>query len=203
MQLNMFDGSGEVSRQVKTRPVTSVATCSAPPLSLEARVKEQVVFFVRKAQALYPEVDLSTAIEIRFDLRGRAAGQFVRHRLNGEHWLRFNRGLLKRNVDEMLSQTVPHEVAHYVCWRMYRATPHYRKIRPHGPEWQAIMIAFGKKPDRCHSMDVSSTTNSVPYSCGCADRVHHIGIRRHNRIVKGLASFSCRICRKSLKAKQA
>lgn len=134
------------------------------------------------------------AIEIRFDLRGKSAGQ-VRIRSRSSYLIRYNPNLLERGGSDFLRRTVPHEVAHVLA--------HYRygsRIRPHGPEWQAVMRELGAEPSRCHSYDVTGLdqrrVNYFDYHCGCMD--HRLSSIRHNRIAKG-QRYHCRRCGEPLR----
>lgn len=72
------------------------------------------------------------------------------------------------NVDEMINQVTPHELAHLVCDQIYPHTNEtsfkvtgrggFRRTKRevHGPHWQEIMRAMGLRPDRCHQMKVSA-----------------------------------------------
>ena len=83
--------------------------------------------------------------EVVFDLRGQAAGQanYLKNKI------RFNRDLLEKFTDEFVSQTVPHEFAHLVAYAKFG-----RRIKPHGSEWQSVMVALGVKPVRTHNFEV-------------------------------------------------
>lgn len=130
---------------------------------------------------------------IRFDLRGRAAGQVRIHETRT--WeIRYNPTLLARNPEDFLAQTLPHEVAHLVAYRLFG-----RQIRPHGPQWRAVMGFFGAAPERCHRYDISElptrTLRRYDYRCGC--RVHRLSSIRHNRISAGRV-YLCRQCGQAL-----
>lgn len=130
---------------------------------------------------------------IRFDLRGRAAGQVRIHQ--ARTWeIRYNPTLLAQNPEDFLAQTLPHEVAHLVVYRLFG-----RQIRPHGPQWRAVMTFFGAPPERCHRYDLTGvSTRSVrryDYRCGC--RVHRLSSIRHNRIGAG-GVYLCRHCGEAL-----
>jgi len=126
---------------------------------------------------------------IRFDLRGVSAGQFRVER-DGACSIRYNPVLLLRHVDDFLSHTVPHETAHYLAYRR-----HGRGIRPHGPEWQAIMRSLGAAPERCHQYDVRGLSarrvRYFRYHCDC--RNHQLSSIRHNKVLRG-ARYLCRRC---------
>lgn len=137
--------------------------------------------------------------DIRFDLRGQAAGQAIWHR-HGSPVLRFNLELALRHVDDFIATTVPHEVAHLVV-----AACHGR-VRPHGHEWQAVMRFLGiAQPRRCH--DYAVTDHPVrrqhrwPYACACA--THQLSTTRHNRVQKGTAGYVCRRCGNALQLSAA
>lgn len=131
--------------------------------------------------------------EIRFDLRGQSAGQ-ARLCLSGDCVIRYNPALLGSNPDRFLAETVAHEVAHLVAYRL-----HGRGIRPHGPEWQTIMRRYGAEPSRCHSYDLSAAQHrslrQFRYHCHC--REHDLSSIRHNRVLKG-RTYYCRRCKTAL-----
>lgn len=88
------------------------------------------------------------SIAIRFDLRGRAAGQAGKR--YGQHYLRFNRehiALGGQTWDHLLNDTVPHEVAHVVCY----AFPQYG--RAHDSGWKRVCLALGGNGKRCYSAE--------------------------------------------------
>ena len=127
--------------------------------------------------------------DIRFDIRGRAAGQAKFGR--AVPWvIRYNPVLLAGNTDAFLAETVPHEVAHLAAFARYGS-----RIRPHGAEWRAIMDHFGAAPQRCHRYDVAGIAprrlQEFSYHCGC--RNHLLSSIRHNRIVAG-KTYLCRQC---------
>lgn len=127
--------------------------------------------------------------EIRFDIRGRAAGQARFGR--AMPWvIRYNPVLLAQNTDAFLAETVPHEVAHLAAFARYGS-----HIRPHGPEWRALMGYFGAAPQRCHRYDVAGIAprrqQEFSYHCRC--RNHVLSSIRHNRIAAGRI-YLCRQC---------
>lgn len=129
-------------------------------------------------------------LELRFDLTGRSAGQVVwrsPHRL----CIRYNLGLALAQPDSFVAETVPHEVAHVVAYACHG------RVRPHGPEWQAVMRHFGfAEPRRCHDFALTDTAvrrqRRWTYACGCAD--HQLSTTRHNRIQQERQRYVCRVC---------
>lgn len=64
-----------------------------------------------------------------------------------------NPNFLVEYPEEIINQTVPHEVAHLICRSMYP------KASAHGKEWKSIMSdCFEKDPLRCHKMRLQSKT---------------------------------------------
>jgi SprT protein len=129
------------------------------------------------------------AVEIRFDLRGRAAGQ-ARYGPHDPWVIRYNPLLLLENPGAFIAETVPHEVAHLIAFLR-----HGPRIRPHGPEWRAIMEQLGAVPERCHRYDVSRIPRRVArvftYHCACAE--HELTSIRHHRVLAG-QTYLCRRC---------
>jgi SprT protein len=81
-------------------------------------------------------------IEIRFDLRGRAAGMagLVRRMSGDQFYLRFNVQHMRLGGQtwlHLLNETVPHEVAHTVC----QAFPKFG--RNHDAGWKRVCRALG------------------------------------------------------------
>ena len=128
--------------------------------------------------------------EINFNQRGKIAG-CARLQTNE---LRFNSILLCDNIDTFLEEVVPHEVCHLLAYTLFG------KVRPHGDEWQSLMLKlFDLKGQTYHQMDVSKVKGkSFNYQCECGPI--ELGIRRHNKVVKGKQTYICRKCRSPLKA---
>ena len=161
-----------------------------PPLStqvLEGLVRRRAADLLERAARHF-----RTAIapgEIRFDLRGKGAGQF-RSRDGVRCEIRFNADLLARNGEDFLARTVPHETAHLVVFRLFGP-----RASPHGAEWRAVMRLFGAEPSRCHDYDVEGLQTRrlrrYHYRCGC--RSHQLTSIRHNRVIQG-QTYHCRSC---------
>ena len=101
------------------------------------RVEDKVLDTLLLAQRLY-----NRAFELpklSFDLSSsKIAGQAFLH-----DWkIKINPRFLQSNSEEVINVTVPHEVAHLVCFVL-----HPRAKQAHGPEWKGIMQDFGLKPN--------------------------------------------------------
>jgi SprT protein len=128
--------------------------------------------------------------KISFNQRGKIAG-CARLQTNE---LRFNPVLLDDNVNAFLEEVVPHEVCHLLVYKLFG------KVRPHGKEWQNLMFElFSLKGRTYHLMDVTKVKGkSFNYQCKCGPI--ELGIRRHNKLLKGKQIYMCRKCRCPLTA---
>ena len=128
--------------------------------------------------------------KIRFSQKGKIAG-CARLQTNE---LRFNPILLDDNVDVFLEEVVPHEVCHLLAYWLFG------KVRPHGKEWQNLMLElFSLKGRTYHQMDVTKVKGkSFNYRCQCGPI--ELGIRRHNKLLTGKQIYVCKKCRCPLTA---
>jgi SprT protein len=133
-------------------------------------------------------------VEISFNLRGRAAGQYRLHK--GQRTIRYNPWIFAKYFDDNLANTVPHEVAHYVTEQCFGV----RNVRPHGPEWREVMALFGVRPEVRGRYDLAGIPqrkiNTHSYTCGC--RQHELGSVRHRRAQRGEMIYFCRLCGNAL-----
>ncbi len=129
--------------------------------------------------------------EVVFDMAGRAAGQalFALQEQHRPDRLRFNAALLSSYPDFMRTETVPHELAHVVVFRLYGPS-----AKPHGLQWRALMHLFGVTARACHNLptEPARRLRRFAYRCGCDEPVWLTSIR-HNRAVRG-ERYRCRHC---------
>ncbi|WP_456417805.1 SprT family zinc-dependent metalloprotease [Thiolapillus sp.] len=127
--------------------------------------------------------------EVRFDLRGQAAGQY---RGGSRPCIRYNMEIAAAQFDAYCHRTPPHEVAHYVIDRLYPGN----RTRPHGREWRELMQAFGREPSRCHQYSLKNVQlrkqRRFAYACAC--RQHHLSATRHNRVAHHGMKYRCTAC---------
>jgi len=161
--------------------------------ALLQRAMDETRQLIRRAERHYTL--LVPAVEIRFDLRGTAAGM-VLFPQGKPPVIRYNPILLQHNRHDFLTQTLPHEVAHLIA-----RTLHGKAIRPHGQEWKNVMRFFGADTLRCHNYATDDIPvrklRRFPYTCGCQQ--HQLTTIRHNRIQKGL-TYRCRQCGEPLRS---
>ncbi|NRD75123.1 SprT family zinc-dependent metalloprotease [Shewanella sp. VB17] len=126
--------------------------------------------------------------EISFKLRGKSAGTAHLQ----QNRLRFNATLLTENQDTFIQHVIPHEICHLLAYQMYG------KVKPHGQEWQALMVRlFALPPNTTHNMNTRSVEGrKFSYQCDCGPV--QLSIRRHNKVVKGETKYRCRHCKKEL-----
>ncbi|MGV6859048.1 MAG: SprT family zinc-dependent metalloprotease [bacterium] len=136
-------------------------------------------------------------LEISFDVTGHTWGYYVRRHQHRK--IRFNPTMFSQHMDEGLSDTVPHEVAHYVVDTISQG---FKRPKPHGSEWRSVMRLFGiTNPRATHKTDVtgipSRRQRTHRYSCGCQE--HSLSTTRHNRVQQKKMLYSCRRCGEPLK----
>lgn len=162
------------------------------PENLQLQVIQQTHYFINTAAEHYQRAICD--IPVLFDLKGRAAGMYrVR---SGQRVIRYNPYIFAKYYDENLSETVPHEVAHYVTDVLYGL----KSIRPHGSEWKSVMQLFGVTANRTANYDLAGlpkrTHKLFNYSCGC--RTFELTSRRHNKVLRGTGQYQCRDCGEKL-----
>lgn len=157
-------------------------------IAQQKRVVDATADHIEKAQELFNS-DFSQ-VTVRFDLKGRAAGMYRVQK--GERVIRYNPWLFSKYFDDNLAVTVPHEVAHYITDMVYGLC----NIRPHGPEWKALMAEFGADASRTCNYDLDGIPRRVvrrfPYRCDCMH--HELTAYRHNQIRQGKKLYFCRQC---------
>lgn len=126
--------------------------------------------------------------EYLFNQRGKSAGTAHLQR----NIIKFNPILFAQNKNEFMEQVVAHEVAHLIVYQQYG------KVRPHGKEWQHVMLnVFNCPPLTTHSLDIKDVLGKqFSYQCLCT--THQLSIRRHNKVLKG-AKYLCKRCKGELK----
>jgi len=129
-------------------------------------------------------------IPVLFDLTGKAVGMY---RIKaGQRVIRYNPYVFTKYFEDNFSETIPHEVAHYVTDILYG----FSKTRPHGNEWKSVMQVFGVEATRTANYDLTGLPvrnfQTYVYHCGCQN--YELTSRRHNKILRGTGHYSCRDC---------
>jgi len=88
-------------------------------------------------------------IKLQFGVSGSNAGKAKTARVSGgyEYTVMLNSTYILTEFDDMLSDTIPHEIAHIIVRQIWP-----KRCKPHGDEWKFVMAAvFKLNPKRCHS----------------------------------------------------
>jgi predicted SprT family Zn-dependent metalloprotease len=150
---------------------------------------------VARAKQLYPSCASLEIDSIKWN-KGRVGGWAQAKRDKSgvvRYSLKFNAEATEKYFDDMLNNTVPHEVAHsvvqfHICHGMYG---YGRKIMPHGVEWRRVCLALGgTTAERCHSYKLTAArkTNRYLYELPIAGTVE-IGSKHHKAIQQGACVF--------------
>lgn len=126
----------------------------------------------------------------QFTLRGKSAGTAHLQ----QNRLRFNPVLLRENSEAFLTEVVPHEICHLLCFQLFG------KTKPHGKEWQSLMLTvFKVNPKTTHNFNTTSVASKeVEYRCACGPI--RLSIRRHNKVLRGESRYICKRCKTHLTA---
>ena len=149
--------------------------------------REQILAKCKEVMAVAANMfslDMSQ-VGIRFDLKGRAAGMACRR--GSQYYMRFNTDMLGREAfDHVLNNTVPHEIAHIVCYMNPRLGG------GHNSGWARVCAQLGGNATRCHKEDVvygKGTTYEYTTSAGHTHRFSQV---IHRKIQAGLATYTLR-----------
>ena len=142
----------------------------------QQQVSEKTKACFDKALELYG-LDLSR-VHIRFDLKGRAAGQACRR--GSMYAIRYNHDMLTREAfDHVLNNTVPHEVAHIVCF-MNPALG-----ADHNSGWERVCKALGGTGATRHKEEVVyGKGHTYEYTTDRGNKVR-VGDKYHKDIQQG------------------
>ncbi|SUI58524.1 SprT family zinc-dependent metalloprotease [Shewanella morhuae] len=165
---------------------TAVHSHSFSGSSLQIQILERVEICYQEA-----EIALKRAFPrpiTQFSLRGKSAGTAHLQ----QNRLRFNAVLLRENSEAFLTEVVPHEICHLLCFQLFG------KTKPHGKEWQSLMLTvFKVKPSTTHSFNTTSVASKdVEYRCDCGPI--RLSIRRHNKVLRGESRYICKRCKAHL-----
>ena len=122
---------------------------------LQLKIETVVLECLVKAQNKWGADKVNKIPTIKYNLSGRCAGRAHWIYVTNDMFIRINPILLNENVEYMLTNTVPHEIAHLVAYMVFG-----KSIKPHGYEWKTVMRCFGLTPDRCHYLN-TSTVRSI------------------------------------------
>lgn len=130
-----------------------------------------------EAQRLYG-LDMSH-VGIRFDLKGRAAGQACRR--GGQYYMRFNRDMLTREAfNHVINNTVPHEIAHIACYMNPMLGSN------HNSGWERVCLALGGTGASKHNEEVVyGKGTTYEYTTDRGNKVR-MGDKHHAHVQRGV-----------------
>lgn len=172
----------------------------------QQRVSNEVLRYITRASEQYGTP--FNSIDVLFDLKGKTAGMYrvksltSRNIFGGrvvrplQRVIRFNPWLFAKYPDDSWENTIPHEVAHYIVDCVYGLG----RVRPHGKEWQGVMVGFDAVPNVHANYDLSGIpvrkVRRYPYRCLCRE-VPLTG-HRHKKIQQGIQIYRCQNCQGEL-----
>lgn len=116
--------------------------------------------FLTKVNQLVAVKDISTS----YFFEGRSAGIAKAKRTSDAKYmwkslhLKFNSYLIHNNYDSMVSEVIPHEIAHLITYMSGDASTHR-----HSKEWQEICIKLGGNGKRYHNMKTLNKVKKIKY----------------------------------------
>lgn len=176
--------------------MSTVRGASGPSLKLRGEVYRRVEELVEIARSKRcPNMSMPT---IGY-YTGRNAAGLAHLETNV---VKFHTILLEENREQMLRETVAHEMAHLAVHDMAERFIVPRKEgRAHGNAWKRVMLDwYGVPCDRRHNFDMtnagSKRQRKWAYTCECDS--YEISTTRHYRILRG-RSYHCRKCSATIK----
>lgn len=142
------------------------------------QIKSKVAALIQTYEAKHPGQKVPN-IQIRFDLRGRAAG--IAGRRGWDYFMRFNRDMmLNDSWDHLINDTVPHELAHIICFAN-------GSDRGHGWAWRGTCRELGGSGETYHKEAVTYAKGRTYVYTTTTGRVVHISETKHRRIQNGVS----------------
>ncbi|VAW98260.1 hypothetical protein MNBD_GAMMA22-2440 [hydrothermal vent metagenome] len=154
----------------------------------QQQVIDLTMSFIQRAGRFYERQ--FKIIPVLFDLSGRASGMYcIKAR---KKYIRYNPYLFAKYYDDSLSDTIPHEVAHYISDELYGL----KNIKPHGQQWKSVMQLFGVTAKATGNYDLTGIPTRqhkrINYHCACD--TYLFTTKRHNQVVRGQSNYACRKC---------
>jgi SprT protein len=114
---------------------------------------------------------------VEFYTKGRSAGVATAGNV-----VKFNLTVFEQDLNRFLATTVPHEIAHIVCFML-------NLDRGHGRNWKNVCLRLGGDGLRCYSGDglqlVCRTMKKYEHKASCGT-VIMVTARMHNQLMRGI-----------------
>ena len=126
------------------------------------------------------------SVEMQFSNRmTKTGGYYQLNRTNpGQCLIKISNVLLEKNGMAFVNEVVPHEAAHQFVHNLFG-----HDVKPHGKEWQFIMLLLNQKPKVTHTF--KTVDNDKLYIV--EGKKIKVGVIRHNRIQRGTHSYRVKI----------
>lgn len=149
----------------------------------KAEFMQHVRDCLAKARLSFSSFDIQDhQIPVVFVAMGRAAGmaKFRVSALGVSYNLEFNIDAINKDWDEMVGNTIPHEVAHIVDHAING------KFNGHNKIWQRICMILGGDAARTHSIPLEKArrTRKVLYKATCGTELW-LSMTMHNKVQEG------------------
>jgi SprT protein len=139
-------------------------------------VREQLEYAFKKF-----DVKISpNCVNITYDLKGKTAGRASQRNII-QLGLEFNKEAIASNYDDMVKNTIPHEIAHLIAF----VRPEFG-AKGHNKVWKKICIILGGNGERCCSYGLTSTKNVRKFLYEVNGNEYTLGLTRHKRMLQGV-----------------
>lgn len=98
-------------------------------------------------------IDIPVPVPMEWDLEDKSPKSAGR--AHGTMLVEINMILYRDNVEEILNDTIPHEIGHLVQFKVFHQAEFAKRTQGHGAEWQEAMRQMGKDPHKYHNFDVT------------------------------------------------
>lgn len=146
-----------------------------------AEFEREVYSAIAKATQLYPQLQ-GIRIPVVFFKQGQTAGWAKWRMIGGVYHynLEFNIEAIQGNWDDMVGDTIPHEIAHIVDHVVHGVS------HGHGATWKRIARSLGCTGKRCHNYKISRArrTTKYRYVASCGTEVW-LSKQMHNKVQLG------------------
>lgn len=143
------------------------------------KVRDAVALCLAKAKTLFPTAFIPTEFTISFYAKGGGAGYAAWNLYSRTGKLEFSLEAVDKYLEDTLTDTVPHEVAHLLCFAN-------SWDRGHGKTWKVVAKGLGAKPERCHKLELTPARNTSWYGVKTdSGQVLTISARHRNAILQG------------------
>lgn len=133
-------------------------------------------------------------VVIALDVRGRSVGQARLCRATNVYSMRFNPEAILKYGDLMTDDTIPHEIAHLVCFNLRHLG------KNHDDGWKRVCRMLGGDDSRTHDMVLTPAKVSDKFLYRLpSGREIELGPKYHRNIQRGLKDYWMRSPREAIK----